>query len=331
MLAELLATRPWLLADGATGTNLFDMGLKSGNAPELWNEEQPDKIVALHQQFVDAGADIILTNTFGANRRRLALHQAQDRTQELNRAAAQLARRVADAASRPVVVAGSVGPTGDLLFPLGELTEAEAVEVFVEQMAGLRAGGVDVIWIETMSAVEEMRAAAVAAAKTGLPFTLTASFDTAGHTMMGLAPGPFAEMVIGLETPPIACGANCGVGASDTLTSVLAMTESRPDAVVISKANAGVPRISGEHVIYSGSAELMGQYAVLAANSGARIIGGCCGTSPAHLGAMRAALDIHELGLRPTLDEIVAACGALASPPPNANAPARTTKRRPVA
>ena len=115
MLAELLSTRRWLLADGATGTNLFDMGLLSGNAPELWNEEQPDKIRLLHQRFVDAGADIILTNTFGANRRRLALHKAEARTVDLNERAARLAREVADGASRPVVVAGSVGPTGDLL------------------------------------------------------------------------------------------------------------------------------------------------------------------------------------------------------------------------
>ena len=320
MLAELLSTRRWLLADGATGTNLFDMGLLSGNAPELWNEEQPDKIRLLHQRFVDAGADIILTNTFGANRRRLALHKAEARTVDLNERAARLAREVADGASRPVVVAGSVGPTGDLLVPLGPLSEEEATKVFVEQMTGLKAGGADVIWIETMSAVEEMRAAANAAIEVDMPYTLTASFDTAGRTMMGLTPTAFTELVSSFPVAPLAIGANCGVGASDTLTSVLAMTEALPGFPVISKANAGVPRVSGDQVIYSGSPALMNDYAHLAADSGARIIGGCCGTSPEHLAAMRAAIDTHQPGDRPDLGVIEATTGKLASPPPSAEA-----------
>src|SRR5258705_2243215 len=152
MLEHLLTSRPWLLADGATGTNLFDMGLTSGDAPELWNVEQPDRIRRLHQMFVDAGADIILTNTFGCNGRRLMLHKAEARARELNAAAARLARQVADGASRPVVVGGSVGPTGDLLAPLGPLTEDEAVAIFAEQIEGVKGGGADVAWIETMSA-----------------------------------------------------------------------------------------------------------------------------------------------------------------------------------
>src|SRR6516164_646623 len=188
MLQSLLAEGRPLLADGATGTNLFAMGLTSGDAPELWNAEHPDRIESLHRAFVDAGSDIILTNSFGANRRRLMLHKLEARTRELNRLAAQHARKVADAAARPVVVPGSVGPTGDLIAPLGPLSEDEAIDVFAEQIEGLREGGADVAWIETMSAPEEIRAAALAAAKVGLPFTITASFDTAGRTMMGLAP-----------------------------------------------------------------------------------------------------------------------------------------------
>src|SRR6187455_2254718 len=137
MLATLLASGRTLLADGATGTNLFAMGLTSGDAPEMWNLEHPDRVQALHQGFVDAGSDIILTNTFGGNARRLMLHGMQDRTREINRIAAQIARAVADEAGRPVVVAGSVGPTGDLFEPLGMLTEELAVDVFTEQMAGL--------------------------------------------------------------------------------------------------------------------------------------------------------------------------------------------------
>src|SRR5919109_4391619 len=188
MLESLLKSRPWLLADGATGTNLFNIGLASGDAPELWNATHPDRIQRLHQQFIDAGADIILTNTFGCNRRRLMLHKAESRVRELNATAARLAREVARKAGRPVAVAGSVGPTGELLAPLGPLSEAEALGVFVEQIEGLAEGGADVVWIETMSALEEMRAGARAAAKAGKAFTITASFDTAGRTMMGVGP-----------------------------------------------------------------------------------------------------------------------------------------------
>ena len=316
MLAHLLAIRPWLLADGATGTNLFDMGLQSGDAPELWNVEQPAKIAALHQSFVDAGADIILTNTFGCNGRRLMLHHAQARTRELNQCAAEIARGVADKAGRPVVVAGSIGPTGDLMAPLGTLTEAEARAIFVEQMRGLKAGGADVAWIETMSALEEIRAAVEAAAIVGLPCVVTASFDTAGRTMMGTTPAEFADFVTALKAPPLAIGANCGVGASDLLGSVLGLTAAVPGIVVVAKANAGIPTVHGTHTHYSGTPELMADYAGLARDAGARIIGGCCGTTPAHLRAMRAALEAHVPGARPELREVVARIGRLVSPPP---------------
>jgi 5-methyltetrahydrofolate--homocysteine methyltransferase len=314
-LAELLAAKPVLLADGATGTNLFDMGLTSGDAPELWNVDHPDRIRALHQGFVDAGADIILTNTFGANKRRLALHNAQGRVRELNIAAAENARAVADVAGRPVVVAGSVGPTGDLFEPLGRLTEAEAVEIFAEQIAALKEGGVDVIWIETMSALEEIRAAAAAAARLGMPFTATASFDTAGRTMMGVAPAALADFALSLPDAPIAVGGNCGVGASDLLVSVLGMTGARPEAIVIAKANCGIPVVHGDHVHYSGTEETMSEYAKLAIDAGARIIGGCCGTSPSHLAAMRNAIDTHVKAERPTAEEIVGRIGPLVAPP----------------
>ncbi|MEL6226142.1 MAG: betaine--homocysteine S-methyltransferase, partial [Pseudomonadota bacterium] len=331
-LRELLAERHFLLADGATGTNLFDVGLVSGDAPELWNVDEPDKIRALHQSFVDAGADIILTNTFGANARRLMLHKAEDRVHELNKRAAELAREVAQTVERPVIVAGSVGPTGDLFQPLGELTEEQARDVFAEQIAGLAEGGVDVIWIETMSAADEMRAAADAAADAvmaaGLDYTVTASFDTAGRTMMGLTPADFATQMMARQVPPVAVGANCGVGASDTLAAILDMTAGldmtdgldmtagQPQLPVISKANAGIPEFHGEHIHYSGSPELMGRYATLAASAGVRIIGGCCGTAPEHLAAMRSALDAFEPGAlgRPSLNEIVAATGALVAP-----------------
>src|SRR3954447_14863330 len=187
-LAELLATKGVLLADGATGTNYFAMGLDAGEAPELWNVDHPDRVQDLHRRFVEAGADIILTDTFGCNRHRLALHGAQSRVRELAQRAAELAREVADEADRPVIVAGSVGPTGSLFAPLGELTGTDAIETFTEEIEGLVAGGADVAWIETMSAIEEVRAASTAAIQVGIPYVVTCSFDTAGRTMMGLIP-----------------------------------------------------------------------------------------------------------------------------------------------
>jgi methionine synthase I (cobalamin-dependent) len=330
MLQSLLAEGRPLLADGATGTNLFAMGLTSGDSPELWNAAHPDRIESLHRAFVDAGSDIILTNSFGANRRRLMLHGLEARARELNRLAAQNARKVADIAGRPVVVAGSVGPTGDLIAPLGPLSEDEAVDVFIEQIEGLSEGGADVAWIETMSASEEIRAAALAAAKCGMPFIITASFDTAGRTMMGVAPAAFRALVEGFDPAPIAYGANCGVGASDLLAAVLAMNAAKeadaPRAPLIAKGNAGVPQWRGTHIHYSGTPELMATYAALAVDCGARIIGGCCGNMLAHVAAMRRALDAHEAGSRPNVEAIISALGPLAAPPA-AEATVRTRRR----
>ena len=327
MLQTLLAEGRPLLADGATGTNLFEVGLTSGENPELWNATHPDRIQGLHRAFVEAGADIILTNSFGGNRRRLMLHGLEGCVRELNRLAAQNARAVADSAGRRVVVAGSVGPTGDLLAPLGPLTEDEATEIFVEQIEGLREGGADVVWIEPMSAPGEIAAAARAAIAVGMPFTATASFDTAGKTMMGLAPDAFAEAFDGFDPAPLAFGANCGVGAADLLVSILGMTQARPDKIVIAKANAGVPQWHGAHIHYSGSPELMGVYAGLAVDAGARIIGGCCGTKPTHLAAMRKALDSHKRGERPSVESIVAALGPLVAPVSTAEAAPRARRR----
>ncbi len=315
-LADLLATRDVLLADGATGTSYFERGLGSGHAPELWNDEHPERVLALHQEFVDAGADIILTNSFGGTRQRLALHGAAQRVVELAAAAARLARQVADAADRPVVVAGSVGPTGELFQPLGALSHEVAVDSFREQIRGLKQGGADVVWIETMSSAEEVRAAAQAAIDEDMPYTATCSFDTAGRTMMGLLPQAMAALFDGLSRPPLAYGANCGVGASDILVSVAAMCAGEHGAV-IAKGNCGVPRFEGTEIVYSGTPDLMADYARLAADTGVRIVGGCCGTSPHHLRRMREALDGRVPGPAPTVDEIVAAIGPLTNSAPS--------------
>lgn len=328
-LAALLAEKGILLADGATGTNLFAMGLESGEAPELWLESAPEKIARLHQDFVDAGADIILTNSFGGTRNRLKLHHAEDRVFALNKRAAEIARSVADKAGRTVIVAGSVGPTGDLLAPLGTMIYDEAVASFVEQIEGLKAGGADVAWIETMSAVDEIRAAADAATRVGLPYIYTGSFDTAGKTMMGLHPKDIHGVARDIGGGPFAVGANCGVGASDILSSLLDMTEADPDAIVIVKGNCGIPEFRGTEIHYSGTPPLMADYARLAVDAGAKIIGGCCGTSCEHLAAMRQAIDGHKTrGPRPTVEAIVERIGPMRNKVAAETAPARERRGR---
>jgi len=318
-LAALLATKPVLLADGATGTNYMECGLGPGDPPELWNVEHTDRVKRLHSDFVAAGADIILTNTFGCTANRLQLHKAESRVHELASAAARLAREVADAAPRPVVVAGAVGPLGELFEPLGALTHQTATASFRDQIQGLKDGGADVAWIETMSSVEEVRAAAQAAIDVGLPYTATLSFDTAGRTMMGILPEKVSAIFEGLAVPPVAMGANCGVGASDILVSLLAMSGADADKVYISKGNCGVPQFQGADIVYSGTTDVMATYAGLAIAAGARIIGGCCGTSPDHLAAMRRSIDSTPVGDRPSIDEIIASIGPLTNMAPNAS------------
>ncbi|MEM8541656.1 MAG: betaine--homocysteine S-methyltransferase [Pseudomonadota bacterium] len=303
-LADFIAEKGVLLADGAAGTNLFAMGLESGEPPELWNESAPDKIVKLHKDFVDAGADIILTNSFGGTAQRLKLHNAQDRVFELNKAAAEIACDVAANAGRKVLVAGSVGPTGELLEPLGELTHDVAFASFRAQIQGLKAGGAELIWIETMSAPGEMQAAAEAAITEDIEYVCTASFDTAGKTMMGLHPAEMGKVFDKTAQKPVAYGANCGVGASDILSTLLDMNEAAPDAKIVVKGNCGIPEFQGDQIVYSGTPELMARYVGLAVNAGATIIGGCCGTSRQHLSAMRTAMDHHIKGERPSLDDI---------------------------
>lgn len=329
-LSRRLAETPVIMADGATGTTLFNMGLSSGDAPELWNVDHPDRIRALYRGAVDAGSDLFLTNSFGSNAARLRLHDAADRAFELSRIAAELGREIADTAGRDVIVAGSMGPTGDIMEPMGTLSHARAVEIFHEQAEGLKAGGADVLWVETISAAEEYRAAAEAARLAGMPWCGTMSFDTAGRTMMGLTAADMVAMVDRLPHPPLAFGANCGVGASDLLRTVLGFAAQGPDRPVIAKGNAGIPKYVDGHIHYDGTPDLMARYATLAADCGARIIGGCCGTTPEHLAAMRAALDAHTPGPRPSLDDIAAVLGGFSSASDGldgGDAPARTRRR----
>jgi 5-methyltetrahydrofolate--homocysteine methyltransferase len=312
-LQALLGTRDWLLADGATGTTLFNMGLEAGEAPELWNEGEPAKVRALYDGAIGAGSDLFLTNSFGGNASRLKLHDAADRAYAINRIAAEIAREAADAAGRPVVVAGSMGPTGEIMAPLGPLTIEDAAEMFEEQARGLMEGGADVLWVETISAPEEFQAAALGIARAGAPWCGTMSFDTAGRTMMGLTSADMVALVAGLDWQPLAFGANCGVGASDLLRTVRGMAAAEPSLPLIAKGNAGIPKFVEGHIHYDGTPELMADYAVLARDSGARIIGGCCGTTPAHLVAMRRALETVPPGPRPDLETIAARLGGFSS------------------
>ena len=282
--ADLCASRDWLLADGATGTNLFRAGLETGYPPELWNVEHPDRVTALHSAFIDAGADILLTNSFGGTAHRLKLHQAETRVAELNEAAARLARAVADAADKPVLVAGSMGPTGELFEPLGALTPDEAEQAFAEQAIALAAGGADLLWIETMSSLEEIEAAVQGARHTDLHVAATMTFDTAGRTMMGITPAAYADVAANLGLD--AFGANCGIGPAELLDSIHGFVEHKAELPMVAKGNCGIPAYVDGEIHYHGTPEPMAEYAVLARDSGVKIIGGCCGTSPEHVKAM---------------------------------------------
>ena len=294
-----LKERGVLLADGATGTNYFALGLETGYPPELWNIENPQAVLSVHQQFLDAGSDIVLTNSFGGSALRLKLHSAQDRVVEVNKKAAQLAREAVDAhqskTGRKALVAGSIGPTGELFAPLGALDHAAARDAFAEQAQALVDGGVDLLWIETISAFEEVDAALEAALGTGLEVAATMTFDTAGKSMMGIAPEDYARHLScdnhgDGQGGVVALGANCGIGPGELLDSVLLMRNATT-LPIIAKGNCGIPQYDDGKIKYQGTVELMAKYALLARDAGAKVIGGCCGTTSEHIGAMRQALD----------------------------------------
>lgn len=313
-LLDLLAERGHLVADGAMGTNLFALGLETGDSPELWNVEQADKVASVHRGFLEAGSDIVLTNSFGGTEHRLKLHGAQDRVRELNAAAARICRDVVDRrreeTGKTCLVAGSMGPTGELFAPLGPLTPETGEAAFAAQAEGLAEGGVDVLWIETMSAADEMAAAVAGAARTGLPIVATMTFDTNARTMMGLTPAEFAALAPTLAVAPSAIGANCGVGPAELAQTVLDLTDADPAAVVVAKGNCGIPQYVDGEIVYNGSPEAMAAYARIVRDAGARIVGGCCGSKPDHVRAIADALAGYTPGDRPTLDRIAAELGA---------------------
>lgn len=290
-LDELLATESMIVLDGAMGTMLMVAGLTSGASPEEWNVTHPDRIRAVHRHYIDAGSHIVLTNSFGGTRYRLKLHNLQDRVHELNQAAARNARAEADAAPRLVLVGGSMGPTGELLEPMGTMRYEEAVAAFAEQARGLVAGGVDLLWIETMSDMDEVRAAAEGAQSvTDLPVCATMSFDTNGRTMMGVTPMQAVQTLS--QWGLAAIGGNCGNGIEEIERVIYEMHIAAPDVRLIAKANAGIPQWKNNELSYDATPPVMGDYAQRVRALGATFVGGCCGNTPDHIRAIAAAINV---------------------------------------
>jgi 5-methyltetrahydrofolate--homocysteine methyltransferase len=320
-LVEYLQQEGVLVLDGAMGTQLFARGLVSGGSPEEWNVTEPQRVQDVHRAYVEAGSQIILTNSFGGTRYRLKLHNLQDRVVELNRAAAQNARAAADAVGQRVLVAGSMGPTGELLEPMGTITYAECREAFAEQAQGLVEGGADILWIETMSDLNEVKAAIEGArqASAEIPVCATMSFDTHGRSMMGVTGAQLARELSGLGLTAI--GANCGNNIPDTEAALAEMHAAAPEMILIAKANAGMPRYEGSKLVYDGTPDVMGAYADRMRRNGVQLIGGCCGSGPEHIYTMRQVLS----GAIPVPD--AAPVGAAASVTADAT-PARSRERR---
>jgi 5-methyltetrahydrofolate--homocysteine methyltransferase len=288
-----LAAGDLLLADGATGTGYQAMGLAIGVAPEQWVEEQPDRVLELHRAFLDAGADIILTDSFGGTSLRLRDTPLAGRVSQVNRRAAEMARHAASARDG-ALVAGSMGPTGMLMEPLGDLTASIAAEVYAEQAGALAEGGVDLLLLETFFALDEARAAIEGVKRvTDLPLVVSFSFDQGVRTMMGVSP---AQMVAAMTPLGVAAiGANCGRSLEDMDAVLSELVVTKTGIPLWIKPNAGLPRMDGDRARYDTSPETMGEYAARFIGAGARIVGGCCGTSAEHLASIarsaRAAYD----------------------------------------
>jgi len=279
-----------LISDGAMGTMLQSKGLTDGGAPELWNVENPEAVESVLDEYATAGANLITTNTFGGTRGRLQMHGLEDRLFELNKAGAEIARKVADRHPGCFVM-GDVGPSGELMEPMGTMTPDQAKDLFAEQIKALVAGGVDAILIETMSDLSEVEAAvnAVKEVAPNLPIIATFSFDTNLRTMMGVKPAMAVKTLAAQGVRII--GANCGRGVDEMRVIAKELTEARPDGVyIITQSNAGLPKLVGGDFIYDGTPEEMAKYAQDMKELGVNVIGSCCGSTPAHTSAMKAAI-----------------------------------------
>ena len=283
---DLLAERTVLLADGATGTNYQNMGIEPGVAPEEWVFDAPDRVRELHRRFVEAGSDLVLTCTFGATAPRLADGPLAGRATEVNARAVELAR---EAAGDDRLVAGSLGPTGQLVEPYGLLTRETAVDAYAEQARALAGAGADLLVLETFFALEEaLWAVEGARSATDLPIVASFSFDQGTHTMMGLSPTDVVSAVAPLGVA--ALGANCGRSLEDTDAIVTEFLAAAPSVPLWVKPNAGVPRIVGDTVVYEADPETLAEHVRVYVERGARIVGGCCGSTPEHIAAIARAL-----------------------------------------
>jgi methionine synthase I (cobalamin-dependent) len=292
-IQSLLADQGYIVTDGAMGTVLFAAGLDQGDPPELWNLKHPQRVAAVHLAYLEAGARVLLTNTFGGNRHRLALHNAQDQAEQVNHAAAKILREVAAENGNSILVAGDIGPSGQVLAPYGELSFQDAKDGFTEQAAALISGAVDLIWIETMSDLEEVRAAVEGTRQVSeqIPIVTTMTFDTHGRTMMGVTPEQAIESLSSFGS--VAQGGNCGNGPEEIIEVIEKMHAVDPSATLVAKANAGIPELIEGKPVYRASPETMADYAVRSYQAGARVIGTCCGSTPDHIKAIATALAAH--------------------------------------
>lgn len=289
-LIQFLDAHPVILGDGAMGTMLQAAGLTTGGAPEEWNVTRPDVVTGIYKGYVDAGSQIITTNSFGGTRFRLGRENLEAHVHEFNLAAARLARAVADAADHEVLVAGDIGPSGEIMAPLGTLTPEDAQAAFAEQAAALAEGGVDFFLIETMSALEEVEAAIQGIrAVSALPIAATMTFDTRFRTMMGVKPVQALAALYGWGLRVI--GANCGNGPEEIERVIGEMAAVKPaDVYLIAQSNAGLPKYTQKKIHYDGTPEVMAGYALKMKALGVKYIGACCGSTPAHIAAMGRAL-----------------------------------------
>jgi len=275
-----------LVADGATGTCFQAMGLEPGVAPEEWLFDAPERVLELHRAFIDAGADVILTCSFGATSIRLGDTPLAGRAREVNLRAAQLAR---EAAGGRALVAGSMGPTGQLCEPLGPLRRDDCAERYAEQAEALTDGGADLLLLETFFALEEATAAIEGARSTSdLALVVTFSFDQGTRTMMGLSPTDVVDAVVPLGVAAV--GANCGRSLHDTDAIVQELVGVAAEVPLWVKPNAGVPKVVGDAVVYEADPETLASHARRYVDQGVRIVGGCCGSTPAHVEAIARAL-----------------------------------------
>ncbi len=275
-----------LICDGAMGTMLQAKGIPAGMLSELWNEQRPEVILDIHRAYLDAGAQIITTNTFNGNRIRMGEAGLGERSAELTRLGVALAREIVN---DKAWIAGDVGPTGQLLEPYGSLTVAQAEEAYAEQVTALAEAGADLILIETMTDIEEACCAVrMAKAHTALPVFCTFAFNSKGRTMMGLRPDVAARRV--QEAGGDAVGANCGEGPEAIVTALQGM-KGATDLPLIAQSNAGVPRWEKDRQsVWDVGPEEMAEHARRFVSLGARIVGGCCGSGPTHIAALANAL-----------------------------------------